>query len=73
MRSEATLADVIHDALCAEHVYSPEKCRRYAKGYGDPHYDFYQARAAVLDAQLAPEIGSANVLPVVRIVLSELV
>lgn len=50
-----------------------QECRRYVKGYGDSHYDYYQARAGVLDAQLAPEIGGANVLPVVHLVLSELV
>lgn len=72
MRAAATLADVIHDHMCGEGM-STQKCRRYAKGYGDPHFDYYQARAGVLTAQLAPEIGSANVLPVVRIVLNELV
>lgn len=70
MRTEATLADVIHDHLCGENMNTQE-CRRYVKGYGDPHYDYYQARAGVLTAQLEPLIGSANVLPVVRIVLSE--
>lgn len=72
MRAEATLADVIHDGLCADQA-DPEKCSRYNKGYGHPHYDYYQARAAVLARELEPLIGAANVLPVVRIFLYELV
>jgi hypothetical protein len=72
MRTEATLADVLHDGLCADQA-DPEKCSRYAKGYGHPHHDYYQSRAIVLTRELEPLIGGANVLPVARIFLYELV
>ena len=36
------------------------------------HYDWYVARAAAVHDRLAPDIGSANVLPCVQAVIAEL-
>jgi hypothetical protein len=72
---DETLADVIHDAQCSDKIRSKagrSYCRRYDRGAGDPHYDFYQGQAAALAARLEPVIGGANVLPVVRLVVGEL-
>jgi hypothetical protein len=66
-----SLADVVHAALCGDG--KGVSCKRYARGSGDPHYDFYQARETVLNRSLEPVIGSANVAPVVRIILDELI
>ena len=67
------LADVIHDNSCGDISSMPGgQCKRYARGGGEPHYDYYQAHAAELAAKLEPLIGSANVLPVVRILVGEL-
>jgi hypothetical protein len=65
------LADVIHDGVCIDG--QDGKCKRYARGKGDPHHDYYQARATALENALEPVIGWANVLPVVHIVLDELI
>jgi hypothetical protein len=62
------LADAVHDEVCA----AGKTCRPYAKGAGYPHYDFYQMRAENLLKELEPLIGWANVIPVVRAVLGEL-
>lgn len=61
-----TLTDVIHVALCGN-----PGCRHYTPG--NPHYGYYQDRAKALTEALAPQIGHANVLPVVRAVLDELI
>lgn len=61
-----TLTDIIHVALCGN-----PGCRHYTPG--NPHYGYYQDRAKALTEALAPQIGHANVLPVVRAVLDELI
>jgi hypothetical protein len=58
-------ADVIHETMCCD-----KGCRRYIPG--NRHHDYYQERASVLTAALEPIIGSANVLPVLRIILEEM-
>ncbi len=65
------LATCLHDAMCGV-LLNKAGCPRYARGSGDPHYDFYQARAVALTSALEPIIGIANVLPVVRIVTDEM-
>jgi hypothetical protein len=62
------LADIIHIRQCAD----AEACVRYNRGRGDPHHDWYVARAAAIMDELEPQIGGANVLPCVRTVLDEL-
>lgn len=63
---QETLTDVIHSALCG----NPD-CRRYTAG--DPHHAYYQDRAKALAETLEPQVGYANVLPVTRAVLDELI
>ena len=41
-------------------------------GRAEAHYDWYMARAAAVHDRLAPDIGSANVLPCVQAVIEEL-
>lgn len=61
------LAVVVHSIMCGE---STGTCARWLRD-GSPHKDFYELRAQNLIAQLEPEIGIANVLPVVKAVLLE--
>lgn len=64
------LADVIHAELCGSD--DGWECRRYARGAGDSHWEFYQVKARAVYSRLEPEIGGANVELAVRIVLEEL-
>lgn len=68
---QETLADIIHDSLCGEIYAAGAECPCYVAG--DLHYRYYQDRAKALTEALAPQIGHANVLPVVRAVLDELI
>jgi len=59
------LADLIH----------AEQCSRLPPcGYGrdTPHRQYYRDRADALMATLEPEIGAANVMLAVKVVLNEL-
>jgi hypothetical protein len=67
---EHALADVIHSRQCSEG--KGDDCERYHRGRGDKHYDFYHDRAANIMDELAPVVGSANVLTCVRVVIDEL-
>jgi hypothetical protein len=68
-----SLADALHLELCGDGM--AEKCGRYARqkeaGAGS-HWEFYGRVAEGLFTRLEPLIGSANVLPVVRIVFEEI-
>lgn len=61
------LADYLHEELCTRN----KPCAWYS-GEDSPHRGFYELRAKMLMEKLAPEIGSANVLPTVRVVIEEL-
>jgi hypothetical protein len=61
----ADLADLIHAEQCTRH----QPC-----GYDrdTPHRQYYRDAAEVIAAKLEPEIGAANVMLAVKVVLDEL-
>jgi hypothetical protein len=61
------IASFLHEELCYTNVNG---CPRYRAGH--EHYEYYQQRALVFLERLSPLIGSANVLPVIKILTEEM-
>lgn len=60
------LARLIHDETCGD----AERCARWESSRA--HRDYYRDRAVVIMAALEPEIGLANVIIAVRVILGEM-
>ena len=69
MQSGGELRDELAFALHEERCYNAPDCHRYRAA--SPHQGYYIDMAQRLITRLEPEIGIANVLPVVRIVMEE--
>jgi hypothetical protein len=58
------IASLLHEEKCSE------RCPRYRAGH--EHYEYYQECAAVFLERLSPLTGSANALPVIKIIAEEM-
>jgi hypothetical protein len=64
--SQNDLVTELHEQICGDAGH----CKRFTLE-GSAHRDYYELRAHAIMDRLAPEIGEANVLPAVRVILSE--
>jgi hypothetical protein len=65
----AEIADLLHLELCVDATLTGD-CPRY--GPGTAHHAYYRDHAATIWARLEPEIGAANVMLAVTVIMDAL-